>query len=870
NAIAVPILLNGTLIGQIAIANKPTNFTEHDQSKLETIANYLAPLLQNRLEKEKKEQERKQAVEAMQRSEHIMRVLIDAIEDSLFLVETDGTIVIANSALATRFNRDLASLINSSIYDLTPHHVSQNRRAFAQKAIISGKPVHFEDSREGLIIANSIYPIMDAENRVTQLAIYGQDITEQRRAENELHESLQTAADIVASIPSGLFIYQYEPPDRLILLRGNKAAEQITGISPDEWIGKEFDELWPNARESGVTDVFLSPFRTGKPYETENLQYDDERLTGAYRIRAFLMPGNRLGVAFEDITKHRQIEVSEREQRALAEALVDTAEAINQTLDFEEVLNRILQVISNIAPHDGANIMLVDETTQTIQVVQHCKCYLHNGLQNPQLFVPWKLSDLPHLQQIIDTGKPIIIRDTYANAGWVRDKSINPIRSYLGTPILVEDKVIGILNLDSLQTDFFKDSHKEHLRAFTKLAAIAIQNARLHENVRLQLMQLREAQTRLIQSEKLAAIGELVAGVAHELNNPLTGVILYAQLLQRRKDKTAVEKDIQQIITQARRASDIVRGLLDFARQRPAEQTPTMINDVLQSTVSLLSYELRTHNVEVVTHFDPNLPLIMADQHQLQQVFVNLLSNALQAMETQQSGRIEIKTTLGRSQFLQDTGSPTVVRITFRDNGSGIPEALQTRIFDPFFTTKEFGKGTGLGLSVCHGIISEHGGHIWVKSTVGKGAKFFIELPIYQGETAVSATDEQPEEPAETNDIRILIVDDEQSLLHVMSLILKEYQVDQVDSGEAAMQKLATAVYDLIICDIHMPGMNGIKLYNHIEQAYPYLAKRFLFITGDTVSSHTKETLVQLGVTLLPKPFEMSVLLKTVNTLLAN
>lgn len=747
-ALCVPILLEGGLIGQIVIGDKPSAYTQSDQHKLESIATYLAPLLHSRLEREKKERE-------------------------------------------------------------------------------------------------------------------------QERAEEELRETLQTSADIVYAIPSGLFIYQYEPPDRLILVDGNPAAELLTGIVVDDWIGKEFNDLWPNARETGVTNAYLNVIKTNTSYETEDLRYVDNRLEGVFRIRAFCMPSHRLGVAFENITKRRQAEIAANEQRALATALVDTAEAINQTLNFAEVLNRILEVIKTVVPHDGANMMLVDEKKATVEIVQYCRCYQEQGLQNPRLNMPWNLSELPHIQEMVDHRLPLLIHDTYDDPRWAASRTNNLIRSYLGVPINAEDKVIGILNLDSVTPGFFDQRHKDRMQAFAKQAAIAIQNARLHENVRRQLVQLREAQARLVQSEKLAAIGQLVAGVAHELNNPLTGVILYAQLLQRRKDEAAIKKDVQQIIMQARRASGIVRGLLDFARQRPPEQVPTQVNDVLQSTIDLLAYELRTHRVQVTMNLDTHLPLIMVDPQQLQQVFVNLLNNALQAMAEVDGGTIQLTTTMGRSQFLQESMKPSpVVRVACKDNGPGISPELQTRIFDPFFTTKEPGKGTGLGLSVCHGIINEHKGHIWVESDPGHGATFFIELPIDSAALQDTAVTGVKEDLPEAISARILLVDDEESILGGMANILQAYHIELAASGVAALQKMSTAVYDLVICDIHMPGMSGIDLYHHVRRLYPHTATQFLFITGDTISSHTGDTLAQLDAAILPKPFDIATLLTTVRKLL--
>jgi two-component system NtrC family sensor kinase len=191
-------------------------------------------------------------------------------------------------------------------------------------------------------------------------------------------------------------------------------------------------------------------------------------------------------------------------------------------------------------------------------------------------------------------------------------------------------------------------------------------------------------------------------------------------------------RHLDAIIEQARHATSIIRALLDFARQRPPERRPVQINDVLISTLDLLGYELRHSDVTWTTQLSPDVPVTMADPHQLQQVFVNIVNNARQALrDARRGGHLTINAEVGPSTFIKDQSEAApVIRITFQDDGPGIPPDALPHIFDPFFTTKLGGGGTGLGLSICHGIVGEHGGHIWAESPPGQGATFFIELPI--------------------------------------------------------------------------------------------------------------------------------------------
>jgi two-component system NtrC family sensor kinase len=248
-----------------------------------------------------------------------------------------------------------------------------------------------------------------------------------------------------------------------------------------------------------------------------------------------------------------------------------------------------------------------------------------------------------------------------------------------------------------------------------------------------------QLQEQLVQSAKLSAIGQMISGVAHELNNPLTTVMGYAQLLLVGELDETVKADLQRIYDDALRAQRIVQDLLTFARQKKPERSPTDINETLERTLALRAYALEMDSIKLVTEFEEDLPWTMADGYQLQQVFLNIINNSYQAMAQQgKAGTLAV-----RSECI---GGNTI-RVTFGDTGPGIPDEVLKRIFDPFFTTKDVGMGTGLGLSVSHGIIQEHGGRIWAESDPGQGAVFVVELPVvrWPEEPGMMTTDDGAE-----------------------------------------------------------------------------------------------------------------------------
>ena len=366
---------------------------------------------------------------------------------------------------------------------------------------------------------------------------------------------------------------------------------------------------------------------------------------------------------------------------------------------------------------------------------------------------------------------------------------------------------------------------------------------------------LKTTQAQLIQSEKLSAVGEFVAGVAHELNNPLTAVTGFSELLKHDSVDANQRRHLDMIFKAAQRCQKIVQSLLSFARRHQPERKPVAVNSLVEAVLEIVSYPLRTSNIEVVTQLDPQLPVVLADAHQIQQVLLNIVNNARQAIEAHQpSGRITIAT---------EVCDPNVC-IVIQDNGPGIPEENMRRIFDPFFTTKEVGKGTGLGLSLCYGIIKEHGGSILPVSRPGEGAKFIIELPIAHGVNGGAEAPPPPmptkPDPREGAGKRVLVIDDEEAILNLISETLSRcgYDVTVAADGETALHHFRQNHFDVAFCDWKMPGLNGRQVYEQLQTTNPRLCQRVVFITGDVVNEQMREFLESEKRPCLTKPFTMT------------
>ncbi len=426
--------------------------------------------------------------------------------------------------------------------------------------------------------------------------------------------------------------------------------------------------------------------------------------------------------------------------------------------------------------------------------------------------------------------------------------------------------------------------------------------------------QSRDLYHQLLQAEKMAALGTTISGVAHELNNPLATILTWSERLTERDLDAATRRGIETILREAERAARIVRNLLTFARKRHTTRTMVDINQVVRETLALRAYEQRVTNISVIDALASGIPHVFADPHQIQQVLLNLVINAEQAMLTANGrGTLMVRT-------WQDPDHESIV-LELNDDGPGVPEDVRTKIFDPFFTTKEVGKGTGLGLTVAYAIVEEHGGRMWLTSDPGAGASFYVELPVAGGKLKALAPGELgegagaagaggadeigplPDLAAIAEPVRssrpgpragaaasrkptpprtqivapapgagaprldspaILIVEDEAALAAAMAESFGDagFLVDRAGDGEEAMARLEGGQYDVIISDLKMPRMDGIQLLEALRERHPEMVGRIMFVTGDVVGTDAERFLADSGCRWLAKPFRLNELLR--------
>ncbi|HEV8306438.1 MAG TPA: response regulator [Methylomirabilota bacterium] len=353
----------------------------------------------------------------------------------------------------------------------------------------------------------------------------------------------------------------------------------------------------------------------------------------------------------------------------------------------------------------------------------------------------------------------------------------------------------------------------------------------------------------LMQAEKVAAMGALLAGVAHEINNPLAVIMAETELMQFETEDKALARRLDRVATAAERCARTVKGFLALARQRPPERQAVRLNHVVREALELLNYALRVDDVVVTLDLGHQLPVLWADPHQLHQVLVNLIANAHQAMRDAPLPR-QLRLT---TSFDPEAGR---VSVAVADTGPGIPPAVQARIFDPFFTTRPPGQGTGLGLAICRAIVQAHDGSLLLQSQPGHGAVFRVDLPVVAPPAALSADGVEPV-PRPAHRWAILVVDDEPEITDTLADMLSRdgHHVETAPNGAIALDKLSRRRYDLILSDIKMPELDGPGLYREIARRHPGLERRMVFLTGDVFSPVTQGFLQRTKVAFVTKPF---------------
>jgi signal transduction histidine kinase len=569
---------------------------------------------------------------------------------------------------------------------------------------------------------------------------------------------------------------------------------------------------------------------------------------GAEELEVLGVLANQAAISMENARLYEQ---AERERRRIA-VLYEVSRRLATVHEPDEILALIVEEATRLLGVELAGVRLIEG--QELVLRAHAGSADASGIR-ARLGIGEGLTGA-----VAEGNEAVLVEDV------VGDPRCDPalrqvgadrgLHAFVGVPLRAEGRAIGVLFALTSQPQCFEADAVSLLTALADQASVSVERSRLAE-------ERRKTEDALRQSEKLATMGQLLAGVAHELNNPLTVIVGFGGLLATKLAGGPLQESARQITAAAERCGRIVRNFLALARKHPPERKQVLLNQVVSDAVELLTYPLKVDGVKVSVTLASDLPLLWADPHQLQQVAVNLLTNAHHAVRQAPERQITVSTQLDAARGR--------VMFCVSDTGGGIPPEIQSRIFEPFFTTKPVGQGTGLGLSLCHGIVEGHGGRIEVESRPGEGATFTVELPVEQPDAA-TANGHAPASNGVVRGKRVLIVDDEPGVARLLEefLLLDGHHVETAGSAVSALGKLGDRTYDVIISDIRMPTLDGPQFYQEVASRHPGGRVPFVFVTGDVLGADTREFLEQTGAPHIAKPFMLDDVRRTLHLAFAD
>lgn len=537
-------------------------------------------------------------------------------------------------------------------------------------------------------------------------------------------------------------------------------------------------------------------------------------------------------------------------------AVIALSESLHANLDLDAVLAESLNNILDAFDIDSAAVFLKDEKEDAMELRS-----FNSRMAHPDPKALFRVLSLRFGREIVKSKKPVLYQGTFGEQDGKPTGRPEPTWC-VGVPLFSGKDCFGMLMMFGPREREPQESEIKLLASFCNQISLAIRNSTLVSCLKEKIRELQETRRKLVQSDKLALLGEMLSGVAHEINNPLAAIMGYSELLLGEKSLSERHHEmLRKIVLCVDRSRKIVHGLLSFARKTELKKESVTINSIIDKVLEHRDYDFAFNNIEIVKDYEPNEPVVVVDLNQIEQVFLNLINNAFDAMVGRDvRGRLEIRT-----RSLQNS----VMQIEFTDNGRGIRDSDRPKVFEPFFTTKEVGKGTGLGLSISYGIIKEHGGNLYLDEHYVDGTKFVITLPIVCAQPAGEGLSTQGNPPESTKARgRILVVDDEEVVTDIVRVSLSSdgFVVECASDGEMAWKMLGSNDYDLIITDIRMPGLlDGCRLYSKIREEKPALAKRVVFITGDIMEKQTAQFLKESERSFLLKPFSIKDLRQVVS-----
>jgi two-component system NtrC family sensor kinase len=822
-------------LGLLAMGSRaPRKLDNDEEAFLVNVANLLGLTVQNIA-----------LLESAAVSRTQWRDTFDSIDDLIFVHSTDGRILRTNRAFSDRVHLEPVAVVGKNLRDvLTRGSAPWIRCPYCEG--VAGKAEEIDPSFGGYFLVTNSALHGSEDDRLGTIHVL-KDFTSRRLAENKFRNLFEKAQEGVFVVtPAGRLV---DCNDALTRLYGYDSRDELIEVYAPE-------RFYVDIKDRHRWAALLDEYGEVRDFEFQFRRRDGEIRTA--HLSAFVTRDDSgTTLAYQgfllDITERKRAEMEIRRRNQELLALNAIGDLLRQSSTLDEGLAQALEKVAGLFSADAGAIYLLDEPENVLRLSAAVGCQSQAGDLSSIQVAGALLEQIRQTHATLLPGAASALPDDF--------RTLQEREGIVASQVAVlwaKDRIMGMLLLGCREPREFAAADLNLLAAIGNQIAITIDKSLLLEETREAYESLRQTQEQLLQSEKMAAVGQLVSGVAHELNNPLTAILGYSQLLQSQEFTSPRGVDyIEKLYKQAQRTHHIVQNLLSFARQHRPERTPVDLNQIIEDTLILREYDMKSANIQVRREFDPRLPATGGDFHQLQQVFLNILNNAVDAVG-ENTGRGEIRI---RTQRIGDR-----LRVEFINNGPPIKNPH--RVFDPFYTTKPVGKGTGLGLSICYGIVKEHGGEVQARNTA-RGVTFTILLPL------VAAT--QPprvDHPALADGVvgKVLLLEGEEAVLLLEQEILESRGicVRAVRSAWEAMDILKQDSVDAAVLDLKISGETSTTaLHRWIEQNRPELASRVIFTSSTIRDPDVAELQQRFGCPLLAKPFAVQDFWKAIQKVFA-
>ena len=777
-------------------------------------------------------------LEQVLRSQRQWMNTFDSIQDAILAHDADFVITKANEALLQRLGSAAADVMGNHCEDALPHELTK----WTNCPYCSRGDVDFVEGPDPCfggysMVSTSSYSEQGGKQKGTIHVI--RDTTDRRSAEERyrlLFEQVQQG--VFVATPEGKLL---DCNDAFVQMLGYETREELMALNINT-------EVYVSAEQREALRKEIDAHNHVRNFEVTLRRKDGAQLSASessFATRDASGKVERYQGFLLDMSEKKRLEDDMRRRNRELNALNAMAVIATQSFDLDEILNLTLRQVISLFGAETGSIYLSDsdETTfrrragwgQRTEARAHFNVVeLANGFGDLVMRSRTEVLTaefLPHLPPVV--------------ADFV--KADGP-GSWLWVLLWSKDAPIGIMGISSPEARVYSGNDENMMVAVGRQLATTIEKVRLYEETCRAYEDLRRTQEQLLQSEKMSAVGQLIAGVAHELNNPLTAILGYAQLLESEGLDDRAADFVRKLFKQAQRTHRVVQNLLSFARQRTPQKQEVDVRKIVDETLALREYDLKVNNIALERETKVDVPSVTADPHQLEQVFLNIINNAVDAiLEGGKGGKLKVRIHSGDGQ----------VRVEFLDTGVGIKDP--NRIFDPFYTTKTVGKGTGLGLSICYGIIKEHGGDITAHNRPEGGASVEVRLPasgrVLEPEPTATASRREM-----AIDGRILLLEDEEAVLEFERDVLvgAGAQVVALMNVEEAKNRLRAESFDAVIMNGRMPGgWTAQDAHRWIGVACPGLEKKLLFTFSSVAETDIKNYLQGNGIPSLVKPFEV-------------